>query len=570
MPLHAQRAVTWERPACIFNYNDNFQVERVEFHDTATVVTFSLDGIETRERYIHPRVFLTDGRGGRHALKSADGIEVGRLTTLPEPGHIRFSLNFEPLPKNETAFDIRDVYRGFLNIYGIYNGKGKQLKELTMARPESKMCPEPWHTDSVTIIGRIKGYDRKREDRTTSTSFRQLKRDYTEIEYRYAWVSPEGQFQLRYKADRPALAYLSSTATCYYAVPGDTLFVEIEPHSWSLPARIVSAQGRDTHANLLRATPPYIYYGNWFWEECRKRDRETMFHMLDSLQQKWETLHDYLANKYQLTPWENHLLHEHSRATFDEFRVRYCLIRQDDEGIVYQGSHPGGTILKEPTEEECKEYDFLRHISIDDPTRYMTDTGFRNLCSDVLSLSPFAYYRPAIAGDDSLLYSQVRKLFGGQDPSFLIDIAKASRDMNDRAYDETYVNTPDVDEIIGPYRGKYVYVVPVRPIGSYISRMKQKATLLKGYRNSEGLKAVFLIDTDYEDMPELAELLKNELEGETVVRLCDKDFGRFIEETGMGESEHVTFDRKGRLLCHPFYDDNIESAMQRIDAIKKR
>ena len=568
-PLHAQKPVTWERPAYIFNYNENFKVERVEFRDTATVVTFSLDNIETRDRYIHPRVFLTDGRGERHALKSADGIEIGRLTTLPEPGHIQFSLNFEPLPKNETAFDIHDIYRSYLNIYGIYNGKKNQLKELTKARPESKMCQDPWRTDSVTIIGQIKDYDHKHEKRTTSTSFQLLKRDYAEIEHRHAWVSPEGQFKLRYKADRPALTDLSGTGTYYYAVPGDTLLIDIEPHERSLPAHIVSVQGQDTHANLLKAQPPYIYYGNWFWDECRKRDRETMFHMLDSIQQKWESLHNYLANKYQLTPWENHLLHEHTRADFDELRVRYFRVRQDDETTVYQNNHPEGIILTEPTEEECKGYGFLRDICIDDSTRYMIDTGFRNLGSDVLSLKPFAYYRSAIIGNDSLLYRQVGRLFGGQDPSLLINIEKSSMESNNRSDDETYTNTSNMDDIIGIYRGKYVNIVPVRSGDRYIKRLKQKAPVFREYKNSEDLKFVFLIDTEYEDMPEMEELLKNELWGETILRLCDKDFGWFIEETGLGDNEHVTFDREGRLRTNQIYFDNAESLRERLQYIKE-
>ena len=568
-PLRAQKNVVWDHPACVFNYNSDIKVERVEFRDTATVVTFTLDNIETRKRYIHPRVFLIDSKGEHHALKSAEGIEVGRLTMLPEPGRILFLLNFEPLPQNETAFDIRNIYRRYFNIYGICNGKKSVLKELTKARPESKLCPDPWHSDSVTIIGQFKDYDRKRGDKITSTSFQLLKKDHAELEHRHAWVSPEGRFTLRYKADRPALAHLNNTATYYYAVPGDTLYVEIEPHSWSLPARIVSAQGRDTHANLLRAQPPYVYYDNWFWDECRRRDRETMFHMLDSLQTKWETLHNYLANKYQLTPWENHLLHEHSRETFDDFRVRYFLIRQDDERTVYQDNHPEGIILTEPTKEECEGYGFLRDISIDDSTRYMTDTGFRNLGSDVLSLRPFSYYNSSIVGNESLLHEQVRKFFGGQDPSFLIDIAKASMEMNNRPYGETYVNTPDVDGIIGPYRGKYVNVVPVRPTTSFIKRLKEKVPVFSKFRDNEDLKSIFLIDADYEDMPELAELLKNELEGETFIRLCDKDFGRFIEETGMGDNEHVTFDREGKLLCNPIYYDNVEPVIQRIDAIKR-
>lgn len=565
--INAQKPISWNKPAYVFNYNENFKVERVEFRDTATIVTFSLDNIETRERYVHPNVFLIDSKGERHPLKSADGIEVGRLTKLPESGRIQFSLNFEPLSQDETAFDIRDIYRSYLNIYGVYNGKKSQLKELTKARPESRICPDPWCTDSVTIIGQIKGYDHNRGDRTTSTSFQLLERDYGELEHRHAWVSPEGEFTLRYKADRPALAHLNNTATCYYAVPGDTLYVEIEPHSWSLPARIVSAQGRDTHANLLKAQPPYTYYDNWFWDECRKRDTETMFHMLDSIQMKWETLHNYLANKYQLTPWENHLLHEHSRATFDEFRVRYFRVRQDDERTVYQDSHPEGIILTEPTEEECKGYGFLHDISIDDSTRYMTDTGFRNLGSEILSLRPFAYYH-STTKDGKLLHDQVRKLFNNQDPSFLVNIENAAMKRNMRPYEETYKNAPDADRIIAPYRGKYVNVVPVRPTTGFIKRFKEKSPVFSKFRDNEDLKFLFLIDSDYEDMPEMTELLANELSGETLLRLNDKDFGRFIEVFDLGNEEHVTFNREGKLRRNRIYFYKAEDVEKELNNFK--
>ena len=95
-----------------------------------------------------------------------------------------------------------------------------------------------------------------------------------------------------------------------------------------------------------------------------------------------------------------------------------------------------------------------------------------------------------------------------------------------------------------------------------IKSAKETVRVARRARDNENLKIVFLINSDYEDEPEMMELLRNDLQGETVVRLCDHDFGHLIEQMDAGEAQHITVNRKGQVLRSPLHFKDVESLEQ--------
>ena len=110
--------------------------------------------------------YLVDEDGNRYPLRSTEGIALNTWVQSPESGVADFTMHFEPLPKDVQEFDFiggngSDAFK----LLGIHDKKYKvvppTLQELTKANPYT--VPADWFkTDTITIQGRIEGYDAER------------------------------------------------------------------------------------------------------------------------------------------------------------------------------------------------------------------------------------------------------------------------------------------------------------------------------------------------------------------------------------------------------------------------
>lgn len=429
----AQKPVIWDSPTCLMQSAYNITLEKVEMQDSATVLTLHMTDVETDEKYVDSRLFLSDGQGREYQLTGSCGVQIGEQDSLPQAGPIRFTLQFQPLPQGETAFDLRDLYERRFELFGIHNAKKTKTATLTAARPDSSTLPDAWTTDTVTICGQLSDYSQEHMPGTMGTSFHLIEDDTASAQGRQTKVNRDGSFMLRYLADRPSIARLegSGTSIYYYAVPGDTLYMDIDyQRRWLQPALTRSVQGNDTHEALLEVLPVSPHYEHFFWNNRKKMAQDVFFHIVDSLQTRWDGLNNYLAGKYRLTPWECHLLHERTRMTFDYYRLKYLEARQTDE-IVFSQAHHQEPLFHQPlTDEEYIPYAFLKNISIEEPVRYMTTASHSNLISSLISLKPFMYIPHNGQEYIPMLREELLRASGGQDPELAIRVVQDLRRMS--------------------------------------------------------------------------------------------------------------------------------------------
>ena len=514
--LPAQETGVWKVPVALFKSNGEYVLDRVELRDTATILMFHTERTATDKRVVSPNVWILDSQGRRYALKSADGIEIEHLTHLPEPGRMDFTLNFEPLPKEETVFDIIDYQAYDFLHYGVYNSKKTKKTVLTQSLPESQEVADSWQADTVTIIGQIVKYDRARDMWMVKTEFAPIKRN-DGIFHNRAWVKPEGTFILRYYADRPALADLQAKGlrVPYYAIPGDTLYLEIEQRGgkWEL-TKVQSAKGYDTHESLLKALTWHLSYEDFFWENNKRMTQQEFFQTIEQWQKEWEGVLNYLSAKYSLTPWENHLTHERMRMVFDRYRMAYVYTRENDESRILQQNRKEIVVKGK---ENNSRYDFLRDVNTSDSTRYMIEPEIRGVVGLLKAIDP---------------------IFG---------IKFIDEQENDNKI-QPYLNELMPDSLVSPFLGHYVTFFPVIPQEYTIKHLREN--LMRSHQNLK-MKCVYLIDREYEDMPLMRAIL-HELEDEEVLRLSDAEFGHIMETFNLSETESVTFDDEGKFCREPY------------------
>ena len=153
--------------ACVNVSNGELKAREVIFRDTATTVHFTMEYSKGQSFQFVSSSYLMDEDGNRYGnrypLRSAEGLKLNTWVQSPESGITEFTMHFEPLPKKMQIFDFieGDGTRAF-KLLGIHDKKAKlkvpTMQELTEANPWT--VPEDWFkTDTITVKGRIEGYD---------------------------------------------------------------------------------------------------------------------------------------------------------------------------------------------------------------------------------------------------------------------------------------------------------------------------------------------------------------------------------------------------------------------------
>ena len=142
-------------------YGGEFKAREVVMTDTATTVHFTIEYPKGEKFSINSTSYLMDEDGNRYPLRSAEGIKLNKYGE--STGSKDFTLHFEPMPKQVKMFDyIEGDGSGAFMLLGIRDKKTKlkapTLQKLSKASPY--IVPDDWFkTDTITIQGRIEGYD---------------------------------------------------------------------------------------------------------------------------------------------------------------------------------------------------------------------------------------------------------------------------------------------------------------------------------------------------------------------------------------------------------------------------
>ena len=228
-----------ESMACV-NMNGELKARQVIMRDTATTVHFTMVYPKGQNfRYAHDS-YLMDEEGNRYPLRSCEGLKLDAWIQSPESGTIDFTMHFEPLPKKVQIFDFieGDGMRAFM-LLGIHDKKYQvtppTFQELSDANPYQ--VPADWlKTDTITIRGRIEGYDAEKFGFTSLECFHKdvFENDDPTL---VIDIAADGSFEKKFRASYPVYNEFFTRETKvgfsempFFARPGETIDITVRPN----------------------------------------------------------------------------------------------------------------------------------------------------------------------------------------------------------------------------------------------------------------------------------------------------------------------------------------------------
>ena len=228
-----------ESMACV-NVNGELKARQVIMADTATTVLFTMAFPKGQYFQFVSSSYLMDEDGNRYPLRSAEGLALDAWVQSPESGVTDFTIHFQPLPKKVQQFDfIEGDGKGAFMLLGIHDGqykvKAPTLQELLDANPYT--VPADWFTtDTITIRGRIEGYDAEKFGFTSMECYYQdvFEKDAATL---VLDIAADGSFEKKFKASYPIQHGFTTNESKvgfnelpFYARPGETIDVTVRPN----------------------------------------------------------------------------------------------------------------------------------------------------------------------------------------------------------------------------------------------------------------------------------------------------------------------------------------------------
>ena len=227
--------------ACVNVSNGELKAREVIMRDTATTVHFTMEREKGQSFRFAKESYLMDEDGNRYLLRSTEGIAIDAWVQSPESGVTDFTMHFEPMPKKVQVFDFfeGDGNRAFM-LLGIHDKKKKlkvpTMEELSATNPYS--VPSDWlKTDSITIRGRIEGYDAVQFGFTSMECYFQdifEKEDATLV----LNIDDDGTFYKKFLSSYPVCqrfytmeSKVDFSEMFFYARPGETVDITVQKNA---------------------------------------------------------------------------------------------------------------------------------------------------------------------------------------------------------------------------------------------------------------------------------------------------------------------------------------------------
>ena len=218
-------------------YEGGLIARKVVMADTATTIHFTIEYPKGNNFRFDKGSYLVDEKGNHYPLRSAEGLKLNSWVKSPESGMMDFTMHFEPMPKGVKIFDFTEGnFDDAFMLLGIHDKKYKikapTLEQISQEYPYT--LPDNWfRTDTITIKGRIEGYD---AEKFGFTSMRSYYRDQF-VKDNGAMlmdIAPDGTFERKFVASYPIRDgfYADDTKVDfdqipYYACPGETIDITV-------------------------------------------------------------------------------------------------------------------------------------------------------------------------------------------------------------------------------------------------------------------------------------------------------------------------------------------------------
>ena len=227
LPAMARRESGFSQPEWLGSTTETVRITKVEFTDTATVVSF-------HERYkpgwwiqISKEAVLLGEDGREYRALRGEGITLGAHYVTPESGEGQFKVLFEPMPRKTRFFDFMEGRaEGAFRIMGVHQAG----RDIRVPEPDSVFCMTEELTrqflqgGTITVEGRIEGYAPTEGYATMQCSrFNPMTGEDLPLT---VYIREDGRFEFSYPAYHPEQGLLLIKGkdvrrmVPYYAVPG--------------------------------------------------------------------------------------------------------------------------------------------------------------------------------------------------------------------------------------------------------------------------------------------------------------------------------------------------------------
>ena len=334
MQCHVSLGATevWKSPQVMFKSTSKLSIQRVEFGQDATHVTFEYCATPFSWLRLGSRVVAIDNHGKHHPAISTNGIELDSTLWLSESGKAAFSISFAPIPEGCECFDILSSSNNEgIRIYGIQKKKAKRMKssretvfsgnygEINVSIP-----------DTVVIRGHFLK-DGTGNNLPQEISFSSLKDAMTDLSTIH--VSETGDFMFSFVSSHPVWGnmFCDNQIIQFFGWPGDTLDITINQWKrWNESIIYQSKNGKPCFENLM-------IHGDYMegassldrlnWPDFQRASKDLLTNGL--------SLAEYIVRQYGLSEDEAHLLKNQMKLQYI-YRVLFYISNVNAEHY----SHP--------------------------------------------------------------------------------------------------------------------------------------------------------------------------------------------------------------------------------------
>ena len=383
-------------------YRGELKAREVILADTATTIHFTMEYPQGQNFRFVNTCYLMDEDGTRYPLHAVEGIKLDSWVSVPESGSVDFTMHFAPMPKRTKVFDfIEGDVNGAFVLLGIHDSKKgptrHSLKEKDLSKSSLKgetfslPLREGWggsaswfQTDTITVKGRIEGYDAERFGFTSMECYYKdlFEKGGTTL---VLDIAPDGTFQKKFLASYPVKeTFFTDNSKVgfdempFFARPGETIDITVrETADGQWECQYNSGSSKDVE-RLLKSkllVSDMLYPLNSFkgtFDEANKKADEVWQNLMYRLQ--------VVSRRDHFTPLEMQLARASAESCFAEAYMSYAMMREDDvmkqelrDGVYYQeivDSMEWNALF------DMSNYDRLSRIDFDNPLLLSEDMTY--------------------------------------------------------------------------------------------------------------------------------------------------------------------------------------------------
>ena len=573
--------------ALLYSNTTTVAITALSRTDSTCALTFRLAQPQGSSFSISPQMYLSDEQGGRHPLLRAEGVEIGKKEYVTEPSGQLFTLMFEALPKSTRYFDlIEGDGEAEWRIYGIHDKQDERsFPSVNIGKNELELSQEFFTTAPITIKGRFTDYQRRGMPHIVRFNYSYENYDWTDVSaYPFCcMVQADGTFEYQFNYNRPVWADMSfdqnNRKVGFYVRPGDVLEVTLSNlGKEDEEVAYHNASGRATCDGLMNLMTFDVPWNNPT-RQATYVEPSVYRHIVDSVSLSAERGMDYLAWKWQLTPWETHLLKTKRRLELLSMYSQYINAYIDNKSRPHY--EEGQSTTHYISEEDAAYLNEL--IDWTDPSSVITQEwyGANNwLLARTEVVKKMHDYMGSGKGDrdgflNSGFGSAVRKLLPDIAPILLADLID-----NERGREHAYGNSfafqakdPVADKLLKRLaeaaESQYVQVVLLDPRGAgYSQGISGQTHWMADFHEDPTMSFVFVISDAMTDKDQ--EALAFWFHDEKLMIASEEEFihlqAALRITTTSGEG---TITKEGQILTYQLHSDSEQSFRNGLRSLRR-